>query len=724
MARAKDWSIRCARSNDKDFVGACPFSSVFDNSRINSRRKKKLVRRQKENTRWRGFTGQESKLSRDRGSRAWRQTLPIYDSRNRASKTCFLVSSLFAFLRALPRTDAAPAAYRASRVSAARAPYWHPPQPPFPPKMPPKKKPEGKTASAKSRSTVGSCLRAIGVGDPGVAFAECAVLDDEFRMVKKAYHRVVLTAHPDKGGDRETFELVQDAFETLRTMMQEGKITSFADVATAKKSATKEFAEAKKHRPTETPSWEFYRSASTEGFPIYKVDLAVTARSACDMKNAKTYQCPFWDPDVPEKDWKTKQCKIPKGEVRISSLDMVSGAYGRFVHLSCWRVPGKVSGGLPDPQKEKNPEAFKKALLAMDGVLLTGLKTIPDDKLDLIVPHVMNKKHWARVAVKKKVLAGSDAPATADDDGPALGGAGKGKAVPVPKAVPKRAATVPVPAPQPKRAKVGKGKAAPVINLTDDLDDDSMDEDDLPISLMQGAKGGKKIKGAKLKPKTEPKVQKGFADGVVGRGAMVVSKRASKPVILARKQKITAMTIPRPGVGLAVPSALLGKTVVLTGLFPELGGGYGLDLGKAKARALIESFGGRVTSAISGKTDVLLTGSEPGMSKVGQARNKGVTLMTLSQLTEQLGSGLGMPEKGTADAQDFTEKINIQSFSAGYLGKGGLGNGLALSASAEELAFAASGAGQVGTYAGECAPRTQKPKAKPRNFGGVPEGWG
>jgi hypothetical protein len=31
----------------------------------------------------------------------------------------------------------------------------------------------------------------------------------------------------------------------------------------------------------------------------------------------------------------------------------------------------------------------------------------------------------------------------------------------------------------------------------------------------------------------------------------------------------------------------------------------------------VESFGGRVTSAVSGKTDILLVGKEPGMSKVG-----------------------------------------------------------------------------------------------------------
>ena len=36
------------------------------------------------------------------------------------------------------------------------------------------------------------------------------------------------------------------------------------------------------------------------------------------------------------------------------------------------------------------------------------------------------------------------------------------------------------------------------------------------------------------------------------------------------------------------------------------GGGGGLNLGKAKLKALIVSFGGRVTSSVSGKTNILV----------------------------------------------------------------------------------------------------------------------
>ena len=33
----------------------------------------------------------------------------------------------------------------------------------------------------------------------------------------------------------------------------------------------------------------------------------------------------------------------------------------------------------------------------------------------------------------------------------------------------------------------------------------------------------------------------------------------------------------------------------MTGVFPEVGGGAGLNLGKERVKAMIESFGGRVT---------------------------------------------------------------------------------------------------------------------------------
>ncbi|KAH8063949.1 hypothetical protein JL721_8523 [Aureococcus anophagefferens] len=109
---------------------------------------------------------------------------------------------------------------------------------------------------------------------------------------------------------------------------------------------------------------------------------------------------------------------------------------------------------------------------------------------------------------------------------------------------------------------------------------------------------------------------------------------------------------------------LSGITCVLTGVFPEVGGGADLNLGKDGVRAMVESCGGRVTGAVSGKTDILIVGKEPGMSKVSKARAANVTLMTLHDL--KLGIAHG-------DVLAAAQPVVIKVFSAGYGGNGGTG---------------------------------------------------
>jgi len=120
----------------------------------------------------------------------------------------------------------------------------------------------------------------------------------------------------------------------------------------------------------------------------------------------------------------------------------------------------------------------------------------------------------------------------------------------------------------------------------------------------------------------------------------------------------SSFIVPRPGVNGAVANSLVSKTFVMTGVFPELGGGCGLDLGKARCRSMIEAFGGRVTSSVSGKTDYLVVGKAPGASKVGQARAKGVPTIDVMALKAVLeGASL-----------DSAPAAHISGFSTGYHG--------------------------------------------------------
>ena len=85
---------------------------------------------------------------------------------------------------------------------------------------------------------------------------------------------------------------------------------------------------------------------------------------------------------------------------------------------------------------------------------------------------------------------------------------------------------------------------------------------------------------------------------------------------------------------------MAGLTCVSTGIFPEVGGGSGLNLGKDRVKAMVQSFGGRVTGSVSGKTNILIVGKQPGMSKVSKARaNPKITLMSIHDLKTGIENG-------------------------------------------------------------------------------------
>ena len=113
----------------------------------------------------------------------------------------------------------------------------------------------------------------------------------------------------------------------------------------------------------------------------------------------------------------------------------------------------------------------------------------------------------------------------------------------------------------------------------------------------------------------------------------------------------------------ATAKALSGKKFVMTGIFPELGGGVGLNLGKDKARELIETFGGRVVGGVSGATTHLLVGTEPGASKVEKARGRNMTLVNVQDLQKCLNLG----DQAARD-QLGQEKVIIEAFSGGFYG--------------------------------------------------------
>jgi hypothetical protein len=310
-------------------------------------------------------------------------------------------------------------------------------------------------------------------------------------------------------------------------------------------------------------SWEFYAAVAEDVLPAYKVEMAVSGRSACQM-DAKSKSCQHGDDDAIEKD-----------ELRCGSLDDSSGGYGRWHHLRCWRVPYTIWRGLPPPVKGRGSrEAFEAAILASEQLTLAGFSTLPAALKSKFVTHLMDEKHWAKVMKKT-------------------------------------------------------------------------------VEKFEKAEKDKKEKAAAA------------AAGPSEAGAAVAGEAAAAIVPAAAGRFV----VPKPGQNGVLATAFAAKTFVLTGTFPELGGGKGLDMGKERCKALIASFGGRVTGSVSGKTDFLVVGKEPGASKVSQAAAKGVPtvdLMGLKRVLETPGAAL----------EDAPAAV-IGDFSDGYkVWKGAKGNGI------------------------------------------------
>lgn len=173
-------------------------------------------------------------------------------------------------------------------------------------------------------------------------------------------------------------------------------------------------------------------------------------------------------------------------------------------------------------------------------------------------------------------------------------------------------------------------------------------------------------------------------NGVPSPGKAGATVAAHNTALVVGRQ---AFGVPKPGVnGASEATVFAGKRFCLTGVFPEIGGGSGLSLGKDRAKQMIEAFGGRVTGSISGKTDVLVVGKDPGFSKVSKARaQNGIHLASLKEIKEGLDAGLASIEEFAFCNRE--QPMMIQNFSAGFKTRDGF-NGLALEASKEDLEIA------------------------------------
>ena len=434
------------------------------------------------------------------------------------------------------------------------------------------------------------CLIELGVSQEAITGKPD--LPSEWVVIKRAYFSKVLATHPDKGGDPSLFRAAQEAWEVVRALYDQDRIPGtflhyFKDKGRAEAApppAGGAGAGAGGGGAGAVPSYDWFTAAAAEEVPPYCVERAKSGRSKCTSKGIACHH-------------KEGEEEIAKGELRWGSMDKEAGAYARFHHLRCWRVPAIVHLRLP--KQGADAALFHQAMEAMQSLTFVGWQGLSAEEQAQIVEHVMNPAHYARVTKATPAVPafGAAAGAALGDAAGAGAGAGGGGGA---SASASSALALPPPA-----------KARPA-------------SDALVAAPRSGAGAG------------------------------------------------GSLTLPRPGVD-GIPSSLAGHTFVLTGTFPEVGGGAGLNLGKDRLTGMISSFGGRVTGSVSGATSYLVVGQAPGGSKVGQATARGVPMVDVKAVVEQCK---GAGRLGDAPAP------TISSYSAGY---GGNGYGRALGAGEVKL---------------------------------------
>ena len=159
-----------------------------------------------------------------------------------------------------------------------------------------------------SKFSIHACL--IGCGIASVdAFSGCQTVDDEFKIAKRSYMRLVLTAHPDKGGDPQVFIELRDHWEVVRVLYDEGRVhvsgfTHYFSPAGLSERSTS--TAAQRQADGDMPSWAWFAAAQDEAVPPYRCEIARSSQSEC-------------------KSTKCEHPTIAKGALRCGNLNVESG---------------------------------------------------------------------------------------------------------------------------------------------------------------------------------------------------------------------------------------------------------------------------------------------------------------------------------------------------------------------------------------------------------------
>ena len=499
--------------------------------------------------------------------------------------------------------------------------------------MPPRKR----QAAAKKKSgsdVVQRALLTIGVDETKLSNQ---TVDQGWRVIRQTFRGACLTKHPDKGGDAAEFIALLESFEVVKKAYEMRGFQSFVEffsMGRAKKTTTRRAKKttAKTAKTTALapelmgdmrdvrPISEFFMSALEADVPPYCIELAKSGRSACQMgkrDQSKTkYPCtginlgegfPSEDEGETGALVVTGQNLIAKDSIRCGFYVEESASYGFWSHLACWRVPKAFWFEFP-----QNPGAA-------DWTEQTFVEAF--DKMSEVI-----FTGWTKLSAADKLIVVRHAMRQ------------------------KHWASF-------QEKKFIEARAQGVHPRLADT----------------------------LKTETKKKIASAAGPSSVGKEisssgkALVKMEEDFEPNPESVVEAPPEVLVPVPNVDGAIAMSLAKpnakpKRFVLTGIFPELESSTkrisSLNHGKAQATRLIEDFGGVVRTAVSGQTDFLLVGSEPGVRKLTEARDRGVPLIDLAHLLDMIHG------KNVAEAPP----VEIKKFSTGFRG-----SGLALDMSREQL---------------------------------------
>lgn len=489
-------------------------------------------------------------------------------------------------------------------------------------------------AAARRLHTVRQGLADLGIVNADF-FADCTTRNEEFKVIKKQYYRQCLVTHPDKGGSADAFRAVNTAFELLRDLHA-----------------------GHKQRRNKANQWLFCESLATQE----ELNTKPSARGSKQQEDdgeEEAFDMSEYDFDFSNQETPSWEFFRAAAEERPPTYRVEKAKSGRSKCKQTSKV-GKKCSVRPEQQQQQ--------------------QQVPGDSAALVDPS----------AVPEIIDKGELRVGWTNEQSGTYGGWCHLRCWRVPYKVWQGL-------PRPEKCQDPAKFAVALLNMNHIIDgfaELSFTDRQLVVAHCQDRSHWSTYRKPKLFITAPDRSETANAAAAASPAAAAGAASGASPsttslvpsgALVAGRQKFVT---PQPGVnGASGPTVFSGKTFVATGTFPEIGGGFGLTLGKDRIKAMIQSSGGRITGSISGKTDVLIVGKDPGMCKVSQARGRPkIVMASLKDLKDGLDAGLASLEE--FDFFNCEEPMKIASFSSGYKYSRTGYNGLALSASKTEIAAA------------------------------------